>query len=522
MAELYGKEKPQSDFTGYNSPQRKYHSPKKLSLKSPRLSTDIESLGESLASLGLQDSPSSSVSLGSSISSMFIEDVVKKSPEVKKTVPQTPTSYQDQYKTRYVTINPNERRIPRYAPLELPTLKPEDSSWLFQPDGSPESLSLSQRIGKDIKIGDKLKKKLIKDGYLDTDTESVVAQDSKKEGKKQTKAGKKKSKGSSKSKKKQTEGGADSLLGDRKVDSDMEDLEGVEGGEKLAEASKELHALLKLNPEKRKSKRKFSDSEVCRLIEAFPALAKKTFGFRFFEGQRSRHVYALSMLCALGASKGTIKKCYMAFPDAMEVLDDGLGNPLHYACTYRAKRNVIAFLSQKSPRSLLQVDEEDHTPLHVALVSDNSLEVITTLVESGRDALLMENEDGYTPLHVACMEDTDYEVVKLLAGKFPETVLSKSHSGATPLHLAIFYDASLEIVECLVKANEKAIQEKDGKGRLPLHVAASVEAPIDVMQYLVSMYPEARSCKSKSGKTPHTVARKADTSDEVLELLMVA
>jgi hypothetical protein len=106
------------------------------------------------------------------------------------------------------------------------------------------------------------------------------------------------------------------------------------------------------------------DDAIQDIIFEHPSCCRMKYAFEGFNGS----VYPISVLCALGASVATIKKCYKAFPDAFDDADDWVGTPLHYACSYRASMEVAEYIVKMDLHMLKQTNRFNRVPLHMYVV----------------------------------------------------------------------------------------------------------------------------------------------------------
>jgi hypothetical protein len=106
---------------------------------------------------------------------------------------------------------------------------------------------------------------------------------------------------------------------------------------------------------------KLDDQQIINMIESNPALCSQKYSFEGFHGS----VYPLSAMCALGATVPMIKKCYLAFPDAIKKADAWVGTSLHYACSYHASFQVVEYLAKKNPSALKAANQFNRFPLHM-------------------------------------------------------------------------------------------------------------------------------------------------------------
>ena len=117
--------------------------------------------------------------------------------------------------------------------------------------------------------------------------------------------------------------------------------------------------LLNLDPWNRESK--LDEQQIFDMLEQQPSLCCQKYNFEGFHG----YIYPLSALCALRASIAMIKRCYLAFPQAITKADACVGTSLHYACSYHASLSIVEFLSKKHPLALKAVNQFNRLPLHM-------------------------------------------------------------------------------------------------------------------------------------------------------------
>lgn len=132
----------------------------------------------------------------------------------------------------------------------------------------------------------------------------------------------------------------------------------VDANNRSIEATDFVH-LLNLDPWNRESK--LDEQQIFDMIEEKPSLCSHKYKFEGFHG----FIYPLSALCALSASIAMIKRCYLAFPQAITKADAWVGTSLHYACSYHASLPIVEFLSKKHPLSLKAVNQFNRLPIHM-------------------------------------------------------------------------------------------------------------------------------------------------------------
>lgn len=254
----------------------------------------------------------------------------------------------------------------------------------------------------------------------------------------------------------------------------------------------------------------FKPKAVGVLIDENPEICSVKYSFDFF----SKPAYPLSMLGALHAGTKVLEKCIKAYPDALEHCDDWLGTPLHYACAYQAKLDVVKVLETAD----VAANFMQRTPLHMACMFCASTDVILHLLAAGKQSAQKPDKDGYLPLHLACFVGVDWEVIDKLTSLYPMACLARSNdSGSTPLHLALKQNLSLPIIKTLVKGHQAALEIEDEKGRVPLHVAISFGSDSKIVKHLRKCNPDMVYHENHDGKTPLDLASKRSEIKKILK-----
>ncbi|KAL3923235.1 MAG: hypothetical protein SGILL_001769, partial [Bacillariaceae sp.] len=205
--------------------------------------------------------------------------------------------------------------------------------------------------------------------------------------------------------------------------------------------------LKKLNHDPWDEFKKYSDPDVREFLERHPETASIMYDFTHFSG----YIFPLSMLCTLGASPQTIEQAYKAYKPAIDECDVWIGTPLHYACSYKAKSNVVSVLISKQPAMLQRTNQFGRTPLHTACLFKGSTKMVSVLLQKFPRAAVIPEKDGYTPLHLACENGAHSEIVKMLASSNPETCLAQTTKGSSPLDLAHLHNANQTVIDILTQ-----------------------------------------------------------------------
>lgn len=452
--------------------------------------------------------------------------------EMKKLEPDP----ENPYKTRYVTINPDDASYASqsvFTHTDLPELNESDADWLHVPDEDDDA-SIASRLNT-LNMSAQLQERLRKKGLIESDSENDSDDDSI-HLTSPVKSPKKIRIAVRKSPTKTIPSRATSSMSVMTINSLVEDspplvTEEGEGKDKkkkiklkksdMAKARKEFFAQINWNPKKPKEKKNYNDAKTRSVLEKHPWLAKEKLEVDFLVKGKKSLVYPLSLICALGGSKKTVVRCYMAHKAAIKDIDDGLGCPLHYACAFHAEEGMVRFLYKQDPNAALSIGLNKRTPLHTAAWSETSPIIIRFLAKKCPEALFLGDDHGNRPLHIACREGADLAVIRELAPSSHAAVCTtQANSGATALHLAIFHELPFAVIKFLVERNEDIVKTADSKGKLPLHVALSVEKTSkETIEYLVEKYPASKKFEIKR-KTPYAIAKKNGFPQEVLDLLL--
>jgi len=150
---------------------------------------------------------------------------------------------------------------------------------------------------------------------------------------------------------------------------------------------------------------------------------------------------------------------------------DGL-LPAHIAAehsTLAAFQRVIGVF----PDALTVVSNNCGTPLHQA-VSGNNEQIVKYICENFPDITKLKNNAGYLPFHLACSKE-NVNIVKTLYEAYPDAVRTFTPDGKLPLHIYASEDLSnitesdtiADILRFLIKAFPEAVDIPDGEGNTP-------------------------------------------------------
>jgi ankyrin repeat protein len=455
--------------------------------------------------------------------------------ELKKLEPDP----ENPYKTRYVTINPDDASYASHSVFthsDLPELNESDAEWLHVVD-EDDDMSIASRI-KTLNMSTKFQERLRKKGLIESDSESdsddSIRLSTPVKSPKKIRVAVRKSPTKivpTSVPTRKAPGRAHSSISVLTINSLSDDApEEVESKEKKkktklkkedkAKLRKEFFAQINWNPKKKKEKKHYDDAKTRSALEKNPWLAKEKLEVDFIVKGKKSLVYPLSLICALGGTKKTVVLCYAANKEAIRDIDNGLGCPLHYACAFHGEEGMVRFLYKQHPGSLLSAGLNKRTPLHTAAWSETTPVIIHFLAKRCPEALYMEDDQGNRPLHIACREGADLAVIRELApSSHADVCTTQTKSGATALHLALFHELPFAVIKFLVERNKDIVKKADGKGKLPLHVALAVETtPKETIAFLVEKYPASKKMEIK-GKAPYVIAKKHGFPKDVLALL---
>jgi ankyrin repeat protein len=156
--------------------------------------------------------------------------------------------------------------------------------------------------------------------------------------------------------------------------------------------------------------------------------------------------------------------------------------------------DVMTFLVGQNLGSLSACNQDGELPLHVACATSTPVEIVRFLIEQAPESILVpRTTDGAYPLHVALERgaSSDSDVIKMLLEHHdPVTITLRNNAGETPLHLACRCGVPFEIAESLVDHYKASVQAVTPQGDLPLFLACATVLPsLDVIYLLLKLYP---------------------------------
>lgn len=198
---------------------------------------------------------------------------------------------------------------------------------------------------------------------------------------------------------------------------------------------------------------------------------------------------------------------YNKWPESLLEQTKVGSTPLHEACHFGKSVEIIQFLLDKCPEAVRMKGYRGSYPLHdltynevvtEPLVPANALlDAWPESVDEGLD------EDDWLPMHSVACGFADLSLVELLATKSATSLTKRDIFGCLPIHHATRCHSDLPKIKCLVKHFPGSLAELDEVGRTPLHHACHEDKPDEMLEYLVKEYPLALTVKdSVDGWTP--------------------
>jgi len=171
--------------------------------------------------------------------------------------------------------------------------------------------------------------------------------------------------------------------------------------------------------------------------------------------------------------------------------------------------DVVKYLAEKNPSSLLRKDEYEQNPLCVACKNEfMTAKIIEILLRVCPDSLYQPNYWGGLPIHNLCVDEGDkiddevaMEVLDLLLTAQPDLVTRTTDEGdELPVHKAAT-NRSPAFCKILMDAYPESVRRVDSDGSLPFHRACYEGCPATV-EYLFGLYPESLHLRDNNGYLP--------------------
>ena len=161
--------------------------------------------------------------------------------------------------------------------------------------------------------------------------------------------------------------------------------------------------------------------------------------------------------------------------------------PLHIACSLHTPLHVVRAIVEAYPEALRMNESAfKRKPLHVACQFVERPDVIQYLVQEDRATALEPDVLGRLPIHYACSNGSDPTVIKSLLAANPASALYADYNGWLPIHVAINFGASTKVVEELIRAcpASVAVQTMKGSSTVSLAEKVSTKNKADILELL--------------------------------------
>lgn len=190
--------------------------------------------------------------------------------------------------------------------------------------------------------------------------------------------------------------------------------------------------------------------------------------------------------------------------------------------------DVLQYLAETNPSSLLIKNRWEETPLHIACRNEHiSARTIQILLEACPEVARQLNHYEELPLHYLCrnkvMEnEVAIDVLKLLLDAHPDSVLQvDSEELALPIHHAV-NNKSPAFCKLLVDAYPESVKRQSDYG-LPFHHACCNNGRLDTLEYLFELYPECMNIRGNGGRLPIHIACSypKENATEIIKFLLL-
>ena len=143
--------------------------------------------------------------------------------------------------------------------------------------------------------------------------------------------------------------------------------------------------------------------------------------------------------------------------------------PLHLACKYRCREDIITYLVQTRGAKATTLNIEGYSPIHLTFRMGGrlSLETYKIIFKEVEGDVDLQDKDGNTALHLACNTCNEQLITFLVKSKGAAISIQNS-KGELPLHL-ILKRNNFNTINLLV--NYEALFTQDNEGNTPLHVS---------------------------------------------------
>ena len=197
--------------------------------------------------------------------------------------------------------------------------------------------------------------------------------------------------------------------------------------------------------------------------------------------------------------------------------------------------DVVEYLAELNPSSLLKKDEYEQNPLNVACKNEfTTAKIIELFLQVCPDSIYQPNRWGGLPIHNLCEADgvknkiddeVAIDILKLLLKAQPDLVTRSTDEDdgrKLPLHKAAT-NRSPAFCKILVDAYPESVRRGDGCGSLPFHNACGESGRPDTVEYLFGLYPECVNIRNNGGYLPIHEATNSylrKNTAEIIKLLL--
>ena len=197
----------------------------------------------------------------------------------------------------------------------------------------------------------------------------------------------------------------------------------------------------------------------------------------FFDGEHESSVLPLHVACSLHCPLHVVQALVEAYPEALRIAETAFKRlPIHVACQFAEKSEVISYLVKEDRASALEPDILGRLPIHYACSNGSDPTVIKTLLAANPASALYADYNGWLPIHVAINFGASTEVVKQLINACPASVAVQTMKGSTTVSLC-------EKVSTKNKAEVLALlKEAASSGRCEGHHASKVGKASHILQ----------------------------------------
>ena len=146
--------------------------------------------------------------------------------------------------------------------------------------------------------------------------------------------------------------------------------------------------------------------------------------------------------------------------------------PLHLACKYRCREDIITYLVQTRGAKATGLNIEGYSPIHLTFYMGGrlSLETYRILFKETDVDVDLQDKDGNTALHLAC-DTCNEQLITFLVKSKGAAIYIQNNKGELPLHLILKGKRNLDTINLLV--NCTTLFTQDNKGNTPLHNSCS-------------------------------------------------